>query len=221
MSETTPEILGPDSGAAVSPPLSVPSAQLIQTPVGCPAPPLATVVFVGTLVAKDRNTGRYQVDQIRAGNADAYIVTGLVDVSYVDETQYLSVDERYLVGAAPSGPNLALSSKVRASNSLFGGNAVIGLTDSDTECEVVEDPVRTLHLDGTEVENSLFTGLEGSTRQIALAFIKPLVVAFGVILTLVLIRWIFTAFFVSVRRAADGEPITALGRDRRQHLPDL
>ena len=219
MSETTPEILGPDSGAEVPPPVSTPSAPLIQTPAGCPPPPLATVVFVGTLVAKDRNTARYQVDQIRAGSADAYIVTGLVDVSYVDETQYLSVDDRYLVGAVPSGVNLALSSKVRAANPLFGGNAVIGLTDSDTECAAVEDPIRTLHLDGSEVENSLFTGLKGSSRQIALAFLQPLAIAFGVILALVLVRWMFTAFFVSMRRAVDGEPITTLGGARRRRLP--
>lgn len=218
---TVPEVLGPDTGAATPAPVLAPSAPLIQVPAGCPAPPIASVVFVGTLLAKDRNTARYRVDQIRAGNADGYIVIGLVDVRYDDETQYLTVDDEYLIGAAPSGTSSALTSKVRPTDLLLGGNAVIGLTEKDSECPTVEDPIRTLQLDGSDVETSMFIGLEDSKTEIAMAFVKPLAVAFGIILVLVLVRWLFTAIFVAARKAADGEPLTARGADRRRHLPDL
>ncbi len=218
--ETTPQILAPDSGAATPAPVLAASAPLVQIPTGCPSPPVASVVFVGTLLVKDRNTARYKVGQVRAGDADDYIVTDLIDIRYQNETQFLTVGEQYLIGAAPSGTRFALSSKVRETDLLFGGNAVIGLTEKSTECPVIEDPVRTLHLDGTDVANSLFTGLKDSQRNIVLAFVSPIAVAFGILLVLVLIRWLFTAIFVSARRAADGEAIIA-GRDGRRHLPDL
>ncbi len=221
VAETVPEILGPDIGAATPAPVLAPSAALLQIPAGCPSPPVASIVFVGQLVAKDRSTARYSVDQIRAGAAPTYIVTGLIDIRYPDETQYLTVGDEYLVGAAPAGTTQAMHSKVRETDLLFGGNAVIGLTEKSSECPVAEDPIRTLHVDGRDVETSLFTGLKDSKIDIALAFAKPMAVALAVILVLALIRWLFTAIFVSVRRAADGTPVTAVGPDRRHHLPDL
>lgn len=221
VAETVPEILGPDTGAATPAPVLAPSAALLQIPAGCPSPPVASIVFVGRIVAKDRNTARFSVEQIRAGGAPTYIVTGLIDIRYPDETQYLTVGDEYLVGAAPAGTAQAMHSKVRQTDLLFGGNAVIGLTEKNSECPAIEDPIRTLHVDGNDVETSMFTGLKDSKGDIALAFAKPMVVALAVILALALIRWLFTAIFVSVRRAADATPVTAVGQDRRQHLPDL
>ncbi len=220
VAESVPEVLEPESGSPTPAPALVPSAPLRQTPPGCPSPPLALVVFVGTLVAKDRITGRYQVDQIRAGNADSYIVTDLIDIRYEDETQYLTVDDQYLIGAAQSETGFGLSSKVRATDLLFGGNAVIGLTEENRGCPPIEDPVRTLHVDGSDVPTSVFTGVADAKHQIALAFLKPLAVAFAIIVALVLVRWLFAAIFVAVRNAADGEPVTSLGRHSRRHVPD-
>ena len=77
--------------------------------------------------------------------------------------------------------------------------------------------MRTLHVDGTEVENSLFAGPQ--PRQVeAVGRRRPrrLRVAFAVILGLVLIRWLFTLIFVTVRHAADGEPVRLHQQPRRQ-----
>ena len=37
----------------------------------------------------------------------------------------------------------------------FGGDEVIGVSESDVDCPVFDDPMRTLHLDGTPVEASV------------------------------------------------------------------
>ncbi|MEO6123048.1 MAG: hypothetical protein ABIR32_05005 [Ilumatobacteraceae bacterium] len=219
VAETEPQILDPDAGAATPAPAFTPSAPLIQIPSGCPSPDAAMVIFVGEVVAKDRDTARYQVLQVRAGNADAHTVSRLIDIRYDNETQYLDVGDRYLVGAK-QGDGGRLVSKVQQTDLLFGGNAVIGLADKNQDCPVLEDQIRTFHTDGTEVETSLFAGLSGSKRSIALAFARPLAVVFAVILALALVRWLFTAIFVAVRQAADVEPVTS-GSGGRQHLPDL
>lgn len=217
---TLPVVVGPESGAATPAPPLAPSAPLVLVPAGCPTPPIASVVFVATLVAKDKKTARYRVESIRAGGAASYIVTGLTDVRYDDETQYLDVGERYLVGAVPATASGSLTSKVRATPQLFGGNAVIGLTEKNTKCPVTEDPVRTLRFDGSEVQSSLFTGLKNAKREIVMAFVQPAAVAFGIVLALATIRWLFTGIFVSVRNAADGEPIIRR-RVRRRRLGDF
>lgn len=217
--DTEPQILDPDAGAATPAPAFTPSAPLIQIPSGCPTPDVAMVIFVGQLVIKDRHTARYQVIQVRAGNADSYTVSRLIDIRYDNETQYLNVGDRFLVGAK-QGDGGRLVSKVQATDLLFGGNAVIGLSDKNQDCPVLDDQIRTLHTDGTDVETSLFAGLSGSKKSIVLAFGRPLLVVFAVILALVLLRWLFTAILVAVRRAADVEPVTS-GSGGRQHLPDL
>ena len=34
----------------------------------------------------------------------------------------------------------------------FGGDEVIGVSESDVDCPAFDDPMRTLHLDGTPIE---------------------------------------------------------------------
>jgi len=204
----------PETGAAVPAPAAGASAPLVAIPNGCPAPPVVSVVFVGTLVAKVTGIARYRVEQIRAGNADSYIVGGLVDIHYDNETQYLEPNKEYLVGAVPLGPDLVLSSKVRESHALFGGNAVIGLTEKNLACPRIEDPVRTLHIDGTPIDNGLLKGLTHDRRGLMLAFLIPTAVAFAIVLALVLVRWLFTLIFVAARHAAEGEPVPPFPRSR-------
>jgi hypothetical protein len=214
---TLPPVAPESGGPAPAPPVGA-SAPLIAIPSGCTSPPVVSVVFVGTLVAKVTDIARYRVEQIRAGNADGYIVGNLVDIHYDNETQYLSVNDRYLVGAVPLGPDLVLSSKVRESKALFGGNAVIGLTEKNLECPKIEDPVRTMHLDGTPIDNGVLKGLTAEKKQIVMAFVIPAAAAFGIVLVLVLIRWLFTLIFVTVRHAAEGGPAPRFPRDRRHHI---
>lgn len=202
-----PLIIEPESGAQLPAPSAQPSAPLVQIPTGCQTPPIASVVFVGRVVAKDRRVARYQIEAVRAGSIDGYALGDLIDVRYDDEVQYVDVANEYLVGAAPQGPDLALTSKVRPAEPLFGGNAVIGLTEKGTDCPTVEDPVRTLRVDGAEVDASIFQGLSSDKQSVVLAFAKPVMAVFAIVLALVLVRWLFTGILAAVRHAADGEPV--------------
>ena len=193
------------SGAAVSGPL-------VAIPSGCAAPRSATVVFVGSMVAKDARTARFRVEQVRAGSAESYAANGLIDVRFDDDVRFLSADQRYLVGAAPLDGSLVLASKVRDSKPLFGGNAVIGVNDKTLECPTVDDPIRALHVDGSEIDSGVLNGLGGAKRQIVMAVAVPVFWAFVVVIVLVLFRWLLAAMLVVVRRAAAGERMSAMRR---------
>lgn len=205
--ETTLPLSQGESGAVVPAPAESPSAPLLQIPAGCENPPVASVVFVGRMIAKDYRVARFQIEQVRAGTTTGYALGDLIDVRYGNDVQFLRTNDDYLVGAVPQGTDLVLTSTVREAKPILGGNAVIGLTEKALSCPTIEDPVRTFHVDGSEIDAGMFQALSDDKRGIALAFAKPVAVVVVVVLVLVLIRWLFTAIFASVRRAADGEPI--------------
>ncbi|HEY4333624.1 MAG TPA: hypothetical protein VGM78_13675 [Ilumatobacteraceae bacterium] len=205
-----------ETGANEPLPAASQSEPLVQFPPGCEKPPVATVVFVGTMIAKDYRIARFQVEQIRAGDASHYISSGLIDIRYDNETQFLSTNTRYLVGAATDGASSVLVSKVRPSKPLFGGNAVIGLTEKNQQCPTVQDPIRTLNLDGSSIPAGLFKALGGKKRAIVLAFAKPIAAVIAIVLALAAVRWLFAAIFVTVGRAADGEPLVGRNDGRRR-----
>jgi hypothetical protein len=189
------------------------SAPLVPIPEGCPKPPMASVVFVGRVVAKDYRVARFQIEQVRAGSANGYQLGNLVDVRYDNDVEFLNTDDVYLVGAVPQGVDLALSSKVREAKPLLGGNAVVGLTEKSSECPKIEDPVRTFNVDGSEIGASIFKGLAKKKKDIALAFAKPILAVFAIVLVLVLIRWLLTAIVVAVRHLAENDTATVPPRE--------
>ena len=193
------------SGAAISGPL-------VAIPSGCAAPRPATVVFVGSLQAKDLRTARFRLEQVRAGSAESYTANGLIDVRFDDDVRFLSVGQRYLVGAAPLDGSLVLASKVRDSKPLFGGNSVIGVNDKTRECPTVDDPVRALHVDGSEIDSGVLNGLGRAKRQLVMAVVIPVFWAFVVVIVLVLFRWLLTGMLMAVRRAAEGQRMWAARR---------
>jgi len=189
------------------------SAPLVPIPQGCPEPPVASVVFVGRVIAKDFRVARFQIEQVRAGTTAGYALGNLIDVRYGSDVEFLNTDDQYLVGAVPQGVDLALTSKVREAKPLLGGNAVVGLTEKSSECPRLEDPVRTFHVDGSAIETSMFKALSNKKKQIALAFAKPMLAVLGIVLGLVLIRWMFTAIALAVRHAAEKDPFVAQRRE--------
>ena len=88
-------------------------------------------MFVGTLAAADSTTARFAVQQVRAGSLDGYAVNTIVDVRYDDDIRFLRTGQQYLVGARPDPLLQVLRSKVRLPAPLFGGDAVIGVDDTD------------------------------------------------------------------------------------------
>ncbi len=200
---------------------------LVQAPAGCSIPAPADLAFVGVVIAKDefvqKGTVRYRIEQLRAGNAAPYAVDGVIDVRYGPDSQYLEIDSEYLVSAAVDTRIGVLASKVAPEAPLFGGDAVVGVEDTDIECPEIDDPVMTLNTDGTPVESSLLTPLF-EDRQLLLATIAvPAAIAAGALIGLVLLRRLLDlglkGVFALARAAVTPSPDHRAARVRR-HLDE-
>ena len=168
-----------------------PSA-LIQIPAGCPVPDPADLAFVGTVLAKDefieKGTVRFRIDQVRTGDASPFAVDGVIDVRYGPDSQYLDIDDQVLVSAGVDDRIGALASKVSPAAPLFGGDAVVGLEDSDVECPAVDDPVQTINVDGTPVNSALLKPLLEDRGLLLFTILVPAAIVGAVMIGLVLLR---------------------------------
>lgn len=222
------DAIGPQVPVLEEPPPIVdplgPSTPLVVVPAGCNTPPAPAAVFVGTLAAADTTTARFAVQQIRAGSLDGYAVNTIVDVRYNDDIRFLHTGRQYLVGARPDPILGVLSSKVRLDAPLFGGDAVIGLDDANVRCPRVEDGVKTLLADGTDVDTGVLAPLNTAKRSVAKAIIKPLGIAFGALFVLVAIKLLIFAMVRAAREREPDPPIMFEVQRDRQHIdldPDL
>src|SRR6056297_138519 len=202
--------------AAAPPPVDAepqPGASLVPVPAGCPVPDPAAVVFVGTMIGKDDvdQVVRFRIDQLRAGSAGPWAVDGLIDVRYGADYRFLVDGEQYLVGAGFDPVFGTLSSTVRPPEPTFGGNAVIGVDDSAVECLRLDDPVRTLDVDGTSVESGVLSLLTEDRRLLASTLAVPVAIAFAVLLALVVVK----VFGVLAMKG-----VFALGRRAVTPVPD-
>jgi hypothetical protein len=213
--------LGPEISVPFqSPPLiseqQVVSGPLVAVPSGCPTVPTATAVFVGTIEAMDFRTAQFVVKRVLAGSLDKWAVNGHVQVRYDDETRFLEQGHTYIVGTTSDGTTGLLTSKVREPSPLFGGDAVIGVNDSGVACAAVEDPVQTLTESGTTVDSGLLTPLKHSKGALISAVLRPLAVAFVVLLLLVLVKQLMFATGRSLRSLTVTEqPLVRQRRSRR------
>jgi hypothetical protein len=80
---------------------------------------------------------------------------------------------------------------------------VIGVDDSDVRCPRVEDGVKTLLVDGSEVDTGVLAPLKTAKRSIAKAVLRPLGVAFVVLVVLASMKLLI---FAMVRAAREREP---------------
>lgn len=201
---------------------------LIPIPAGCPAPAPADVAFVGTVLAKDefvqKGTVRYQIDQVRAGSAAPFSVNGIIDVRYGPDSQYIEIGEQYLVSAAVDDRIGALASKISPEALLFGGDAVIGLEDTEVECPTLDDPIQTINLDGTPVDSGLLTPFFADWKLLLATIGVPVMIAGVVLIGLVLLRRLLDAGFRGIfalgRSAVSPSPDHRAARVRR-HLSEL
>ncbi len=236
---TTTVPLGTTPPTSTAPTTTVPAATsgrqwLVPVPTGCDVPALPDVVFVGTLLetgtpagapeSAEYETGRFQVDQARAGAVERYSYGGVIDVRYGIDTKYLDEGERYLVGASVDPAAGVLVSKVQTIEPLFGGDEVIGAAESDISCPVIDDPVQTLDPDGTPVDAGVLSPLLGAKRSILRSLLVPMTIAFGVIFGLVLLRWLITGVVRGtgsvIRIAAEPREVRAATRTRPNARPD-
>jgi len=202
--DTTPVTTAPPV-TMVPGPLPPAAGPLVVVPPGCAVPPAATAVFVGQLIATDQppSTARFHLDRILSGSLDGYVGAGDVDVRYGEGAKFLTLGTQYVIGVTVDNESGVLLSTVREATPLFAGDAVIGANDSDIDCPRVEDPVRTLLVDGTAVDTGVLTPLKGHGGSLLAAVLKPLVVAFGALLALVLLKHLLFATGRSVRETVD------------------
>ena len=159
-------------------------------------------MFVGTLVERDFRTGRFEIEQVRAGDETPFSVGGLIDVRYGIDVEYLEVGTEYLVSARRDPVIGLLASKIRDPAPLLGGDDVVGVAESDVECPRLDDPIRTLMPDGSSIDSAVLAPLSEHTTQLLGAILIPLAVAFGIIFVLATLRWGVTdcSAAVGVRR---------------------
>ena len=197
---------------------------LVPIPAGCLAPDPADLAFVGEVVDKDFERVRYQIVQLRAGSAIGYSVDGVIDVLYFDDAKFLEVGEQYLVGARFRAEFGALASRIRPEEPLFGGNDVIGLEDTDIDCPVADDPVRTVQPDGSAVDSGVLSPLFDDKRKLFATVGVPTAIAFGVVAALVVFRWLLglglTGIFALGRAAVTPTEDHRSVRVRRHRPPD-
>jgi hypothetical protein len=192
---------------------------LVVLPAGCTAQPAPVAVFVGMLADADATTARFAVQQIRAGSLDGYAVDTIVDVRYDDDIRFLRTGQQYLVGARPDPITGVLHSKVRSPAPLFGGDAVIGVDDTDVTCPRVEDGVKTLLPDGTEVDTGVLAPLATAKKSLLKAVLKPLGIAVAVLIVLASMKLLIFAMVRAAREREDTEvlPMQLEVQRDRQH----
>jgi len=170
----------------------------VDVPDGCNEPPLPDVVFVGTVQVTDFQTARFRIDQVRAGAVEAFSAGGLIDVRYGIDTKFLGDGAQYLVGASVDPAIGVLVSRVAAAAPLFGGDQVIGRSESEADCPPLPDPVRTLLTNGRPVDSGLLRPLEEARGDVARSVLVPLLAAAAIILGLASLRWLITGLGWSI-----------------------
>lgn len=193
-------LAAPGPAEAQTPPPSDPAqpatgrVPLVEVPVGCQIQPLPDVVFVGTVVAADYRTVRFRIDQARAGDIAQFAAGELVDVRYGIDAKYLTEGRQYLIAALYDPEVLSLRSRVRPEQQIYGGDEIIGATESELECPEIVDPLRTMHVDGRSVDAGLLTPLVDERQGLLRALLVPIIVAVGAVFALASVRWILTGF---------------------------
>lgn len=175
--------------AAPEPPSPV-SDSLIPVPVGCPRPDPADVAFVGTMMGKDdvTQTVRFRIEQVRAGTTSPWAIDGVIDVRYGADYRFLEDGHDYLVGAAFDATHGALASTVRPPEPLFGGNDVVGVDDVAVTCPTLDDPVRTLEVDGSSVDSGVMSLMTDDRRLLLATIAVPTALVVAALAALVVLK---------------------------------
>ncbi len=202
------------------------SGSLIPTPVGCPVPAPADAVFTATMIGKDDVTQvvRFQIDQLRAGSVEPWAVNGLIDVRYGRDYRFLTNGEQYLIGIGLDPIYGVPASTVRPAEPTFGGNDVVGVDDLAVDCPRLDDPVRTLNVDGTSVDSGVLSLMTEDRRLLLATVAVPAAIVFAVLLALVLLRLFgglaFKGVFQLGRAAVTPVPDHRAVRVRSHHPRD-
>jgi len=196
--DTIPTDIEGDVTGGDTPTEPPPVLPLIPVPIGCSAPRMPHIVFVGEVVDRDYRTIRFEIQQIRSGRPAPFARDGEIDVRLGLDAQYLDDGESYLVSAVVDPDLGLLVSRLSDPIENFGGDEVIGVSETDVNCPAYEDPMRTLHLDGTPVATSVIKPFLDAKVRILGAIVLPLGLAFGAIFLLATFRLSVSGLYRSV-----------------------
>ena len=191
------------------------STPLVPVPLGCPPWAIADAVFAGTVTARDDRTVRFAEIALRSGDLGVVGSSGIVDVRYGIDAQYLDVGERYLVGVAEHPDLGLLVSSLGPEPVDFAGDEIIGVSEDDVVCPRAEDPVVTLLLDGSAVPTPLLGPFVEARSRLVASLAVPAAVAFTVVFLLALLRVSTTGVIESLRDVAAATARQSSGRRPR------
>jgi hypothetical protein len=188
---------------------------VIMIPNGCASPMATEAVFEADAEIVADEAVRFRVIRVLDGSIAGRAVGDRIDVDYGLDARFLVVGERYLVGAAADASTGRYASKVRPPKPMFGGDAVIGVDDTELRCPIVDDPIVTLTAAGTAVESGVLQPLQGSESRMLRAVARPVLIAILVLVVLVLCKHMVWATARSIRDAGEGSPVTRGTRSHR------
>ncbi len=177
------------------------SAPVVVVPAGCAVPKVPTAVFVGELGKRDFRTAQFTIRSIRGGSVAAWAAGDQVQVRYGADVRFLEVGDTYIVGTQNDPATGLLTSKVREPAPLFGGDAVLGIDDKDVTCPTAEDPVMTLSAAALPIDSGLLTPLRHAKSDLLFAVLRPVVVAFLVLVGIAMAKQLLFAGGRSLRAA--------------------
>ena len=192
------------------PPPPAAAGPLILSPPGCVVPAPALAIFRGRVINIDDppTTAQFRVLAMLAGTLEGHASINRVLVVYGQEASFLKIGVEYIVGVRLDLDTGRLVSKILRPAPLFGGDAVIGVNDTDLECPRTEDPISTLLSDGTSVDSGVLTPLRDSGSSLVRAIVQPLAIALAVLIALVLVKNLLMSMGRSLREST-GAPVSA------------
>jgi hypothetical protein len=173
--------------ATTTPPTTIGATTTTQRPATCDAVPPTVAQFVGTVTATGADSIRFRVDELRSGAAG----DSSVQVLFVRDARFLKDGHRYLVTASLDTDTKLLVSKVRTKRG------------EDPRC-TAKDPIYTRNVDGTTVDSGVFAGMKGHSRDVLMAFLRPLGAVLAVLLALVIVKYVLYFGGKGIRRLVSG-----------------
>lgn len=197
------DIIDEEGGTDASETLIIESA-VTTIPAACASAPSLRSVFVGEVSRVESNFVLFVVEVERYGSVAELLRNGLLTVRYpIDDVKYLPVGQRFLVGAiaAPSGIRgdvPVLESKVQLPAEMFGGDAVAAA--QRVSCPSVEDPVRTLQVNGDPIDTGLVRPLLEDRGGLARVILVPIAIGLGLLFLLAATKFLIAGAIRGMRR---------------------
>ncbi len=188
---------------------------LLPIPIGCTGPAMPHVVFVGEVVGRDFRSVSFAIESVRSGSPDPFVGQGQIAVRYGLDAQYLTNGQSYLVSAIVHPDLGILMSRVTEPTLNFGGDEVIGISETDLNCPKFESALRSLNIDGTQIDAGVTQPFFAAKVRLAGAFLVPSAIAVAAIFMLAMLRLSVAGLVGSVVRSPSRRGVRSSRRPNR------